>query len=79
MRELLCELGNKGLQFSLKEEQKTAVKQLFEGPDVVAVLPTGVGKSLIFQLLVLINVTGPKSEKSGCLCAGYLPTYQHNK
>ena len=54
LRELLCELEKKGLNFSLKEEQKTAVKELFEGRDVVAVLPTGFGKSLIFQLLVLL-------------------------
>lgn len=52
LRELLCELEKKGLNFSLKEEQKTAVKELFEGRDVVAVLPTGFGKSL--QLLVLL-------------------------
>ena len=45
LRELLCELEKKGLNFSLKEEQKTAVKEL---------LPTGFGKSLIFQLLVLL-------------------------
>ena len=54
LRELLCELEKKGLNFSLTEEQKTAVKELFEGRDVVAVLPTGFGKSLIFQLLVLL-------------------------
>ena len=54
LRELLCELEKKGLNFSLKEEQKTAVKELFEGRDVVTVLLTGFGKSLIFQLLVLL-------------------------
>ena len=76
LRELLCELEKKGLNFSLKEEQKTAVKELFKGRDVVAVLPTGFGKS---PHLPVACVTSPKSKKSGCLCAGYMPTYQHNQ
>ena len=76
LRELLCELEKKGLNFSLKQEQKTAVKELFEGRDVVAVLPTGFGKS---PHLPVACVTSPKSKKSGCLCAGYMPTYQHNQ
>ena len=44
--EWLCELEKKGLKFSLKEEQMTAVKELFEGRGVVAVLPTGFVKAL---------------------------------
>jgi len=33
----------------LKREQKEAVSRLLEGKDVLAVLPTGFGKSLIYQ------------------------------
>ena len=72
LRELLCELEKKGLNFSLKEEQKTAVKELFEGRDVVAVLPTGFGKSLIFQLLVLL-ARRAKNQAACVLVICHLP------
>lgn len=35
---------------SLKPEQKDAVTRLLNGKDVMAILPTGFGKSVIFQL-----------------------------
>ena len=38
------------LSFELKQEQKIAVNCLLEGRDVFAVMPTGFGKSFIFQL-----------------------------
>ena len=41
------------LGFVLKAEQKEAVESLLRGKDVFGVLPTGFGKSLIFQLVVL--------------------------
>ena len=41
------------LGFVLKSEQKEAVGSLLKGRDAFGVLPTGFGKSLIFQLLVL--------------------------
>ena len=41
------------LGFVLKAEQKEAVASLLRGKDVFGVLPTGFGKSLIFQLFVL--------------------------
>ena len=37
----------------LKVEQKEDVESLLRGKDVFGVLPTGFGKSLIFQLFVL--------------------------
>ena len=37
---------------SLKPEQRDAVEALLDGQDVLAVLPTGFGKSLIYQLYV---------------------------
>ena len=37
-------------RLTLKEEQKYAVENPLSGRDVLAILPTGFGKSLIFQL-----------------------------
>ena len=37
----------------LKEEQKLAVEALLSGKDVMAVLPTGFGKSIIYQSFVI--------------------------
>ena len=38
------------LHFELKQEQRIAVNCLLEGRDVFTVMPTGFGKSFIFQL-----------------------------
>ena len=46
--EQICEQTGKGL--SLKAEQKDAIHSLLLGRIVLVVLPTGFGKSLIFQL-----------------------------
>ena len=45
----------RGFNRELRQEQKSSVKQLLTGGDLLAVLPTGFGKSLIFQLLALVN------------------------
>ena len=37
-------------EFTLKPEQEVAVRALLDGKDVLAVLPTGYGKSLIYQI-----------------------------
>ena len=37
-------------RIGVKREQKEAVSRLLEGKDVLAVLPTGFGKSLIYQV-----------------------------
>jgi superfamily II DNA helicase RecQ len=44
---------------NLKREQEIAVKDLLTGKNVLAVLPTGYGKSLIFTLFLLAreNIT----------------------
>ena len=55
LKEILLELEDKGRKITLKDEQRKAVKQLYGKKDLVAVLPTGFGKSLIFQLLVLLE------------------------
>ena len=46
-------LAQKGFDRELKEEQKSAILQLMRGGDLLGVLPTGFGKSLIFQLLAV--------------------------
>ena len=46
----LRKLGMPGLSAIRKREEKDAVKQLINGGDILAVLPTGFGKSFIFQL-----------------------------
>ena len=40
----------------LREEQKDCMKNMVNGKDVFAILPTGFGKSLIFQLFPTSNV-----------------------
>ena len=42
--------GYSDLSFELKQELKIAVNCLLEGSDVFTVIPTGFGKSFIFQL-----------------------------
>jgi ATP-dependent DNA helicase RecQ len=39
---------------ALSDEQRTAIEQLLHGHDVLAVLPTGAGKSAIYQLPALL-------------------------
>lgn len=41
-------------KFSLKMEQRTALESFIERKDVFALLPTGFGKSLIYQLAPLV-------------------------
>ncbi|XP_028412038.1 mediator of RNA polymerase II transcription subunit 34-like [Dendronephthya gigantea] len=42
-----------GRRLTLKDEQEEAIKSLLSGRDVLAILPTGFGKSLIFQLFAI--------------------------
>lgn len=50
-----CDYLSNNLKFrlQLKPEQRNAVECLLKGDDVLAVLPTGYGKSLIFQLFAV--------------------------
>lgn len=52
------------VNLELRTEQKYAVSTLVSGKDLLAVLPNGFGKSLIFQMLVLIKqiMTGKPSS-----------------
>lgn len=52
----LEELSSKlGFSLNLKEEQTSAVNGLLDGKDVLGVLPTGFGKSMIYQVFVLAS------------------------
>jgi len=59
---LLC-LSQLGMSRELRSEQTRAISTLVSGKDLLAVLPTGFGKSLIFQLLVRVKeiLTGKTS------------------
>ena len=52
------------LGFVLKSEQKDAVESPLKGRDVFGVLPTGFGKSLIFQLFVLAKKRASNSSNA---------------
>ena len=39
-----------GINVNLKNQQREALEAIYEGKDVVCLLPTGYGKSLIYQL-----------------------------
>ena len=51
---LAATMNELDLAFYLKEEQKTALESFLCKKDVFAVLPTGYGKSLIYQLAPLV-------------------------
>ena len=53
LQQALNFLADRGFSRELRQEQKSCIKQLFT--DVLAVLPTGFGKSMIFQLLALMK------------------------
>ena len=48
-------LSGRGFSRDLRQEQKSSAKQLFTGGALLTVLPTGFGKSLIFQLLAFLK------------------------
>jgi len=52
LQETLKDLSKNGKQIDLKPEQGAAIKSLVHGQDVLAILPTGFGKSAIYQILV---------------------------
>ena len=52
---LAATLQDLKLSFSLRNEQRTALKSFLEKKDVFRVLPTGYSKSLIYQLAPLVG------------------------
>ncbi|XP_068735388.1 ATP-dependent DNA helicase RecQ-like [Montipora capricornis] len=64
LQEMLKDLSENGKQIDLKPEQEAAIKSLVHGQDVLAILPTGFGKSAIYQIL-----KGVKEKMSkDCAC-----------
>ncbi|CAH3022187.1 unnamed protein product, partial [Porites evermanni] len=55
LEKALLALAGLGISLKLQSEQKQAVTTLLSRQDLLAVLPTGFGKSLIFQLLVRVK------------------------
>ena len=54
LQKALTFLAERGFSREVPQKQKSSIKQFFSG-DVLAVLPTGFGKSMIFQLLALMK------------------------
>ena len=65
LEEALLFLSELDMSRVLRPEQKEAISSLVHGSDLLAVLPTGFGKSLIFQLF--IRVTKILSSKAACV------------
>ena len=61
-----CDYLSRFLKFDLelKPEQRNAILSLLKRDDVLAVLPTGYGKSLIFQLFALAASLEMKEQQS---------------
>ena len=53
----------------LKDQQRLAIVSLLQGNDVVCILPTSFGKSLIFQLYIL--TTEIKDRRGSTMCFDY--------
>ena len=51
------------LGFVLKSEQREALESLLRENDVFCVLPTGFGKSLIYQMLFMQRVQVPSNGR----------------
>ena len=54
--------AGKSVDFNLKPEQVQCFEHLYRGYDVIAVLPTGFGKSILFQLLPDVLATKSTSN-----------------
>ena len=65
LAEALLFLSELGMSCVLRPEQKEAISSLVHGSDLLAVLPTGFGKSLIFQLF--ISVKQILSSRAACV------------
>lgn len=62
----LLNIQRKKKEIILKEEQEKAVVELLSGKDVLAILPTGFGKSLIYTIFALAS-TELRSAKTSVL------------
>lgn len=69
--ETLNILRNSQREIILKEQQELAVEELLLGKDVLAVLPTGFGKSMIFTIFVLARqemLKRVEKDTATCVC-----------
>ena len=64
LQETLKDLSENGKQIDLKPEQGAAIKSLVHGQDVLEILPTGFGKSAIYQILVRVK----EKMSKDCAC-----------
>ena len=67
-------LSHFGMSRKLRTEQTKAIRTLVSRGDLLAVLPTGFGKSLIFQ--VLVSCEG-NSDVSNLSCDRCVPVKKH--
>ena len=67
LKEISLELEDKGRKITLKYEKRKAMNQLYGKKDLVAGLPTGFGKSLTFQPLVLLENRNRKGHAASVL------------
>ena len=58
--DIISTTGNSLNLPTLKEEQRRVAKALLEGKDVLGILPTGFGKSFIFQVFVKAKSRGSR-------------------
>ncbi|ROL28095.1 ATP-dependent DNA helicase Q-like 3 [Anabarilius grahami] len=63
----------------LKEEQRTAIKAFVDGKDVFAVLPTGFGKSLIYQLAPMVAKKMGRNENPVVIVVSPLVALMENQ
>ena len=57
-------IRSKSRKIILKEEQEKAVIELFSGNDVLAILPTGFGKSMIYTIFALASQNMASTNKT---------------
>ena len=71
LEESLSFLSELGMSRQLRHEQKEAISTLVHGSDLLAVLPTGFGKSRIFQLLIRVQeiIVFERCVRDCCLSA----------
>ena len=68
----VLKLSESVLGFTLKREQELSMRHLFNCIGVMAVLPTEFGKSLIFQMFVMMCGVRNKTGRSRKLTLGCL-------
>ena len=76
VRKGLLFLEFKGKTIVLKAEQEKTLYSLLEGNDVLAILPTGFGKSMIFTMFSV--AARERTPPGGSFSVGNIAAQQHN-